>query len=145
MSQTEIFWQHGLNEENTRNRQGSEFYCWGGGEVLLAELKRGERTVRVVSNGEMYLSIPTIVNGELVEHGDTVIRYTDRLEEAGIKTDRDIHALTKQTCINLGYEIWHMNNWFEVYDDEFPDGVVCDTLDMAIDTAKSWLDELSVV
>ena len=143
MSKTEIFWQHGLSVENTRDRQGSEFYCWGGGEVLLAELKRGERTVRVVSNGEMYLSIPSIVDGELVER-DT-IRYTDRLEEAGIKTDRDIHALTKQTCINLGYEIWHMNNWFEVYDDEFPDGVVCDTLDMAIDTAKSWLDELSVV
>lgn len=133
---TEIIWREGLDV----TRQSSEFYCYGGGEFLIAEVKNGENWIRVVSNGEMYLSIPNIVNGELVESGD-VIRYTDDLESAGIKTDRDIHSLMKQACINLGYEIWHMNNWFEVYNDDIPDGVVCDTLDDAIQTAIALLEE----
>lgn len=140
MSQTEIFWRHGLSEENTRNQQGSEFYCYGGGQTVLAQLKRDGRLVTVVANGEMYLSIPRIYDGQLQEQGADVIRYTQDLEAYGLDTDLKVHQFTKQMCTNLGYEVWHMNNWFEVYDDEFPDGVVCDTLDMAIETAKSWIE-----
>jgi hypothetical protein len=93
----------------------------------------------------MYLSVPRIYDGQLQEHGADVLRYTQDLEAYGLDTDSKVHQFTKQMCTNLGYEVWHMNNWFEVYDDEFPDGVVCDTLDMAIDTAKSWLEAPSMV
>jgi hypothetical protein len=145
MSQTEIFWREGLDSETTRNRQGSEFYCWGGGQTVLAQLKRDGHLVTVVANGEMYLSVPRIYDGQLQEHGADVLRYTQDLEAYGLDTDLKIHQFTKQVCMNMGYEVWHMNNWFEVYDDEFPDGHVCDTLDDAIETAKAWLEAPSMV
>jgi hypothetical protein len=132
---TKVIWEKGVDT----TRQSSEFYCYGEGETHIARVTNGENTLYVVANGEMYLSIPEIVDGELVERGATVIRYTDRLEEAGIQTDRDLHVLLKQVCVNLGYQIYHNNNWFEVYNDDIPDGVVCDTLDDAIETAKELL------
>lgn len=138
MSDIKIVWQDGLSNADTRKQQGSEFYCWNSGETLLAEVKRGERTVRVVASGEMYLAVPRIINGEIVETGD-VIRYTQDLEDYGIDTDLKMLQYTKQMS-DIGWEVWHMNNWFEVYDEEFPDGEVCDTLDGAIETARAWLE-----
>ena len=61
----------------------------------------------VVRNGEMRIHYSPDLESQIV------IRYTDQLEEIGVKTDADLEKFTA-----LGDEMftWVNNSWFEVWD-----------------------------
>jgi hypothetical protein len=113
-----------LTEVNP-DQTDSAFYCWGSGFEPLAEVKKGDRTFYVGSNGEMRINLST----------GNVIRYTSDLLEAGIDTDEKLSELEKRLE-------WVNNNWFEIYE-EGADGdwwEVCDTLEEGIEAARHALD-----
>lgn len=91
----------------------------------LAEVKKGDRTFYVGSNGEMRINLST----------GNVIRYTSDLLEAGIDTDEKLSELEKRLE-------WVNNNWFEIYE-EGADGdwwEVHETLEEGIEAARYALD-----
>jgi hypothetical protein len=110
------------------------FYKWDNGQTLIATVT-GTKKLNVVANGEMYLSIPYVVDGDLSEHQTNVIKYSDQLEDAGIKTDAQLNQFTK-TMSDTGWEVWHQNNWFEVYAEDDEDGVVFHSLKEALEFAE---------
>ena len=128
--------------------QDPAFYCNGGLNTLVTLTNELGKTMYVTANGEMYL-VPPVVHinedgtTELVEGYDR-IRYSDDLIDCGIDTDVKLNWLTNIVCEVSGFEMWHMNNWFEVFGED-EDGVaddmgeVLDYLDEAIDYAKAVL------
>ena len=113
----------------------SAFYCWSNGQTLIATATGDTKKLNVVANGEMYLAIPVFEDGKLSDLGENVIRYSDQLEDAGIRTDFELNQFSK-TITNAGWQVWHMNNWFEVYGEEDEDGVVFDSLKRALEFAE---------
>lgn len=110
------------------DRQDAAFYVWENGAENLAVVDYNGRKLFIDRVGEMYLTIPDLP-AELDMADDsvyskaweeTVIRYTDQLEAAGIKNDFHLKMLDDRFS-KKGYEIWHMNAWFEVFsqDDDF--------------------------
>jgi CRP-like cAMP-binding protein len=83
-------------------RQDSAFYTYGDNAVVWEE---EGKPFYVICSGEMRIHAVT-------EDGHTeVIRYTNRLEEFGIKTDAQLAEWTDK-----GEEVfsWVNNSWFEV-------------------------------
>lgn len=129
--------------------QDSSFYCNGGLNTLVTLTNELGKTMYVTANGEMYLSIPEVQVNEdgTTELADvhTRIRYSDDLIELGIDTDYKLNWLTKIVCEISGFEMWHMNNWFEVFGED-EDGIaddmgeVLDSLDEALEYAKAELN-----
>ena len=103
-----------------------EFYVEGHGFNTIATLSRGDREIYLAANGEMHLTVPNIVNGQLTDEGATYIRYASDLHEVGIENDIQLTQFIK-TISNAGYEIYRMNPWWEIYADHDPDGIVCDS------------------
>lgn len=93
-------------------RQDSAFYTWPG-TTNVATVEYNGRTLLVDCVGEMHLTIPDVIDGELVD--GTVVRYTDTLEEVGITNDHELYTFLKQVSTNAGYEVWRMNSWFELF------------------------------
>jgi hypothetical protein len=120
--------------------QSPEFYVEGNGSNTIAILSRGDREIYVSANGEMDLTIPNIVDGELSDEGATRIRYASDLFEAGIKDDIQFIQLIK-TISNAGFEIYRMNPWWEIWAEHDPDGIVSDSDNFydAIDIATALL------
>jgi hypothetical protein len=110
-------------------QQDAAFYTHGAGvqDVWLGD--DGESRFYVVRNGEMRIHAKKTVDGE-----ETIIRYSDQLEEFGVKTDEQLHNLTE----NGELFNWINNSWFEVWDRENSDSYsdVVDELDAAISYAK---------
>jgi|AntAceMinimDraft_6_1070360.scaffolds.fasta_scaffold48746_3 hypothetical protein len=110
-------------------QQDAAFYTHGTGvqDVWLGD--DGESRFYVVRNGEMRIHAKKTVDGE-----ETIIRYSDQLEEFGVKTDEQLHNLTE----NGELFNWINNSWFEVWDRENSDSYsdVVDELDAAISYAK---------
>lgn len=126
-------------------RQMPEFYADGDCE-LYATLERkdpdneyNDRTVYVVVNGEMHLTLPNLVNGELSDEGAEIIRHANDFAQH-FKDDIQFMQFVK-TISNSGFEIYRMNPWWEVYSDDYPDGVVFDTFYEAIDGAISFIND----
>ena len=114
--------------------QMAEFYACGGSDDY-AVVTRGDREVRVAVNGEMHLTIPNLINGELDDTNATVIRYGDEFREL-FKDDIHFWQFAK-TISNSGFEIYRMNPWWEVYDEFDTEGSVYDTFYEAIEGAIS--------
>jgi hypothetical protein len=113
-------------------KQSPEFYAVGG-SCDYAIVTRGDREARVAINGEMHLTIPNIVNGELDDTNAQVIRYGDEFSDL---FKDDIHFWQFVKTISLsGFEIYRMNPWWEVYDKFDPEGGVYDTFYEAIEGA----------
>lgn len=135
------------------DKQMAEFYVDGTTSTDLATLEYHGRVLHLARNGEMYLSIPAedMDTGEWVEHDINICRYTDDLERFDIETDNDLIELVHLWSVEREYEIYHMNPWWEIYNDDFfPDGIVCDdgdfygAIDMAINLIKNdeeWKNE----
>lgn len=115
-------------EKVPENQQDSAFHTWNPGAENLAVVEYKGRKLFIDRVGDMYLSIPNIpehldvADEEVYSQNweETVIRYTNDLLSFGIDTDEKLHALDDRFS-NNGYQIWHMNSWFEVYseDDDF--------------------------
>lgn len=125
-----------------KNQQSAEFHRYEETVTNFAAVKKGTRVVYVDCNGEMYLTIPTIVNGKLdsENYTDIVIRYTDDLLKAGITNDLQLWQLIK-TMSNLGHQIYHQNPWWELFDDEAQDvlGDIYETFDDALSAAQEYI------
>ena len=113
-------------------KQMPEFYVWGEGYESYATIKYQDRVVEVERGGEMHLTLPNLVNGELSDEGATVVRYSDDLEAAGINDDIQFIQYLK-TISNAGFEVYRMNPWWEVFSHNEDMGEVYDTFYEAID------------
>jgi len=114
-----------------KDRQDSAFYTNGDSYVVWEEDKN---PFYVMSVGEMRIHA-TDKSGSPV-----VIRYTDQLEEFGIKTDKELAEWSEK-----GEEVfsWVNNSWFEIYstEDSYFVSEPLHALDEAIAQAKVFLVE----
>ena len=116
------------------SKQMSEFYVWQEGAESYATVTYLDRVVEVERNGEMHLTLPSLVNGELSDEGVTIVRYSDDLEAAGINDDIQLMQFIK-TISNSGFEVYRMNPWWEVFAHNEDMGEVYETFYEAIDAA----------
>jgi hypothetical protein len=114
------------------SRQMPEFYVWGEGYESYATIRYEDRVVEVERGGEMHLTLPNLVNGELSDEGATVVRYSDDLEAAGINDDIQFMQYLK-TISNSGFQVYRMNPWWEVFSHNEDMGEVYDTFYEAVD------------
>lgn len=110
-------------------RQDSAFYTNSAGSEVVWENEKSPRFY-VIRNGEMRIHYSPDLESQFV------IRYTDQLEEIGVKTDADLEKFTA-----LGDEMfdWVNNSWFEVLDTNDPEyySEVYNELDDAVKWAES--------
>ena len=114
------------------SKQMSEFYVWQEGAESYAQITYLDRVVDVERNGEMHLTLPYFINGELSDEGAIHVRYSDDLEAAGINDDIQLMQFIK-TISNSGYEVYHMNPWWEVFSHNCDMGEIYDTFYEAVD------------
>jgi len=119
-------------EKIPTSKQMPEFYVWGEGYESYATIRYEDRVVEVERGGEMHLTLPNLVNGELSDEGATVVRYSDDLEAAGINDDIQFMQFLK-TISNAGFEVYRMNPWWEVFSHNEDMGEVYDTFYEAVD------------
>ena len=120
------------------SKQAPEFYVWQEGAESFAQITYLDRVVDIERNGEMYLSIPDLVNGELNEDHQNIVRYSDQLESAGITDDIQLAQFIK-TISNSGYQVYHNNPWWEVFAHNDDLGEVYDTFYEAVDAAIDYI------
>lgn len=127
------------------SRQMAEWYADGGCE-LYATIERkdpdneyNDRTVYVGVNGEMHLTIPNIVNGELSDEGATIIRHCHDFNNY-FNSEAEFMQFLKTTG-NAGFEVYRMNPWWEIWSDDYPDGEVYDTFYEAVEGAISFIND----
>ena len=120
------------------SKQMSEFYVWQEGAESYATITYLDRVVEVERGGEMSLSLPNLVNGELSDEGVTIVRYSDDLEAAGINDDIQLMQFIK-TISNSGFEVYRMNPWWEVFAHNEDMGEVYDTFYDAIDCGVDYI------
>ena len=114
------------------SKQMPEFYVWGEGYESYATITYLDRVVEVERGGEMSLTIPEIIDGELNDTCSNIIRYSDDLEAIGISDDIQFMQFVK-TISNAGFEVYRMNPWWEVFSHNSDMGEVYDTFYEAID------------
>lgn len=112
--------------------QMAEFYVWGEGYENYATITYQDRVVEVERGGEMSLTIPEIIDGELNDTCSNIVRYSDDLYSIGINDDIQLMQFVK-TISNSGFEIYRMNPWWEVFSHNEDMGEVYDTFYEAID------------
>jgi hypothetical protein len=122
------------------SKQMAEFYVWQDGCESYATITYLDRTVEVERNGEMYLSIPDLVNGELSEHYQNIVKYSDHLQDIGIDDDIQLTQFIK-TISNSGYQVYHMNPWWEVFSHNEDMGEVYDTFYEAVDGGIDYITD----
>lgn len=122
------------------NKQSPEFYVWQEGAESYAQVTFLDRVVDIERNGEMHLTLPNLVNGELSDEGATVVRYSDDLEAAGINDDIQLSQFIK-TISNSGFEIYRMNPWWEVFAHNEDMGEVYDTFYEAVEAALDYITD----
>ena len=120
------------------SRQMPEFYVWQEGYESYATITYLDRTVEVERGGEMHLTIPNLVNGELTDEYGVIVRYSDDLEAAGINDDIQLMQFIK-TISNAGFEVYRMNPWWEVFAHNEDMGEVYETFYEAIDGAVDYI------
>jgi hypothetical protein len=114
------------------SKQMAEFYVWQEGYESYATITYLDRVVEIERGGEMSLSLPNLVNGELSDEGVTIVRYSDDLEAAGINDDIQLMQFIK-TISNAGFEVYRMNPWWEVFSHNDDMGEIYETLYEAVD------------
>jgi hypothetical protein len=122
------------------SKQMPEFYVWQEGAESYATITYLDRVVEIERNGEMSLSLPNLVNGELSDEGVTIVRYSDDLEAAGINDDIQLIQFVK-TISNSGFEIYRMNPWWELFAHNEDMGGVYDTFYEAIDAGIDYITD----
>ena len=114
------------------SKQMPEFYVWQEGYESYATITYLDRVVEIERGGEMHLTIPNLVNGELTDEYGVIVRYSDDLEAAGINDDIQLMQFIK-TISNSGFEVYRMNPWWELFAHNEDMGEVYDTFYEAID------------
>jgi hypothetical protein len=122
------------------SKQMPEFYVWQEGAESYATITYLDRVVEVERNGEMHLTIPNLVNGELTDEYGVIVRYSDDLEAAGINDDIQLMQFIK-TISNSGFEIYRMNPWWELFAHNEDMGGIYDTFYEAIDAGIDYITD----
>jgi hypothetical protein len=122
------------------SKQMPEFYVWQEGAESYATITYLDRVVDIERNGEMSLSLPNLVNGELSDEGVTIVRYSDDLEAAGINDDIQLIQFVK-TISNSGFQIYRENPWWELFAHNEDMGGVYDTFYEAIDAGIEYITD----
>ena len=122
------------------SKQMPEFYVWQEGAESYATITYLDRVVEVERNGEMHLTIPNLVNGELTDEYGVIVRYSDDLEAAGINDDIQLMQFIK-TISNAGFEVYRMNPWWELFAHNEDMGGVYDTFYEAIDAGIDYITD----
>jgi hypothetical protein len=122
------------------NKQMAEFYKWQEGAESYAQITYLDRVVDIECNGEMHLTLPNLVNGELSDEGATIVRYADDLEAAGFRDDIQLTQFIK-TVSNAGFEIYRMNPWWEVFAHNEDMGEIYDTFYEAVDAGIDYITD----
>ena len=125
-------------EKIPTSKQMPEFYVWGEGYESYATITYLDRTVEVERGGEMHLTLPSLINGELSDESADIIRYSDDLEAAGFSDDIQLMQFIK-TISNSGFEIYRMNPWWEVFSQNEDMGEIYDTFYEAVDGAIDYI------
>ena len=122
------------------SKQMPEFYVWQEGAEAYAQITYLDRVVDIERNGEMHITIPDIINGELNDDSLNIVRYSDDLEAAGITDDIQLMQFVKVTG-NAGFETVRMNPWWEVFSHNSDMGEVYDTFYEAVDAALDYITD----
>jgi hypothetical protein len=122
------------------SKQMPEFYVWQEGYESYATITYEDRVVEVERGGEMHLTLPELVNGELSDEGATIVRYSDDLEAEGINDDIQLLQFIK-TISNSGFEIYRMNPWWELFAHNEDMGGIYDTFYEAIDAGIDYITD----
>ena len=111
MTKPDIVISYAVTDEDRALRQDPAFYVWdANAHQYLGSVTMGDREVRVFCDGEMRMNLWE--SKEARDRGDDpqVIRYCDRLMEAGIDTDAKL-----QEADEAGRIEWINNAWFDLY------------------------------
>jgi hypothetical protein len=122
------------------SKQMPEFYVWQQGAESYATITYLDRIVEVERNGEMHLTLPELVNGELSDEGATIVRYSDDLEAEGINDDIQLLQFLK-TISNSGFQIYRENPWWELFAHNEDMGGIYDTFYEAIDAGIDYITD----
>jgi hypothetical protein len=122
------------------SKQMPEFYVWQEGAESYATITYLDRIVEVERNGEMHLTLPELVNGELSDEGATIVRYSDDLEAEGINDDIQLLQFLK-TISNSGFQIYRENPWWELFAHNEDMGGIYDTFYEAIDAGIDYITD----
>ena len=122
------------------SKQMAEFYVWQEGAESYATITYLDRVVDIERNGEMHLTIPNLVNGELTDEYGVIVRYSDDLEAAGITDDIQLMQFVKVTG-NAGFETVRMNPWWEVFAHNEDMGEIYDTFYEAVDAGIDYITD----
>lgn len=122
------------------SKQMAEFYVWQEGCESYATISYLDRKVEIERNGEMHLTLPNLVNGELSDEGATHVRYSEDLEAAGINDDIQFMQFLK-TISNSGFEIYRMNPWWEVFAHNEVMGEIYETFYEAVDGGIDYITD----
>jgi hypothetical protein len=122
------------------SKQMPEFYVWQEGYESYATITYLDRVVEIERGGEMHLTIPNLVNGELTDEYGVIVRYSDDLEAAGINDDIQLMQFIK-TISNSGFEVYRMNPWWEVFAHNEDMGEVYETFYEAVDAGIDYITD----
>jgi len=131
-----------LTQDIPRSKQYPEFYRTKVSHQTYATITYLDRTVEVDCAGEMRLTLPTLVDGELSEQIPTFINYSDELLAAGIENDAQLEKYLETIgSSNPLWEMHHTNPWWEVVVQNEEAGEICDTFYEALDTGIEYISD----
>ena len=94
------------------------FYVWdASAHQLVARVAYKDRTISVYCDGELRLHVWESKEARDAKADYKVIRYSDRLAEAGIETDEQLQKAIDEERIEV-----ENNSWFDLYADDFSVG-----------------------
>ena len=90
------------------------FYVWdANAHQLVARVTYKDRTISVYCDGEMRLHVWDSKQARIDNANYQVIRYSDRLAQAGIETDEQLQKAIDEERIEFDN-----NAWFDLYADD---------------------------
>jgi hypothetical protein len=116
------------------------FYVWGASaHEHVATVTMGDREIKVFCDGEMRLHVWASKEARIDNINPEVIRYCDRLVEAGIDTDEKLQKALDEERIEFDN-----NAWFDLYanDDMVGDAGWLDCVHFDLDEAVLQASEL---
>ena len=100
-----------LTQEIPRSKQYPEFYSNGVTCETFATITYLDRKVKVDCCGEMLLTFPSMIDGQLSEQAPFIVKYADQIEAAGIKDDAQLDQYFDTILMSDP----SLNPWWEVF------------------------------
>ena len=118
-----------LTQEIPRSKESPEFYSNGVTCETFATITFLDRKVKVDCCGEMLLTFPSMIDGQLSEQAPFIVKYADQLEAAGIKDDAQLDQYFDTILMSDP----SLNPWWEVFAQDEDNGEKFDSFYEALD------------